>query len=153
MHRPAQGLEERHERGDVVGFEGCGHGRPACIPGADTRQHDVELGETFQCHGDGGFCSQARGDRGIADEQRRMQQKRLATADLAEPADQFGSSLASGSFDDDAFADLAVGVPNEAFDGISSAGVVQVFYGSAAGPGVLPTWRLVGPAPASSPAV
>jgi hypothetical protein len=54
-----------------------------------------------------------------------------------EGADQFGYAVASGDFDDDGFADLAVGVPYE--DLVSSglnrtdAGAVNVVYGTAAG--------------------
>jgi hypothetical protein len=55
----------------------------------------------------------------------------------AEPGDKFGSSLVVGNFDGDPFADVAVGVPQEALtiDGEfkSSVGVVQVFRGSADG--------------------
>ena len=44
--------------------------------------------------------------------------------------DHFGHSLASGDFDDDGFDDLAVGVPGEDIGTESSAGAVNVIYGS-----------------------
>ncbi len=50
----------------------------------------------------------------------------------AEQDDLFGAALAAGDFNNDAFADLAVGVPSEAVGTISSAGAVNVLYGSAA---------------------
>jgi len=46
---------------------------------------------------------------------------------------RFGSSLASTDFNRDGYADLAVGVPGAQVRGISVAGSVNVFYGSASG--------------------
>ena len=43
--------------------------------------------------------------------------------------DAFGSALAAGDFDDDGFADLAVGIPQRNVDGVNDAGMVAVFYG------------------------
>jgi hypothetical protein len=54
-------------------------------------------------------------------------------AGTAEDGDQFGSSLAAGDFDNDGFADLAVGVPFEDIGAAFDAGAVNVLYGSAAG--------------------
>jgi hypothetical protein len=51
----------------------------------------------------------------------------------AEAGDTFGSALAAKDFDDDGFADLAIGVPGENLEGKSNAGAVNVLYGSAAG--------------------
>jgi FG-GAP repeat len=51
----------------------------------------------------------------------------------AEPFDFFGASLATATFDDDGFADLAVGVPLEAVGSIQGAGAVNVLYGAATG--------------------
>jgi hypothetical protein len=48
----------------------------------------------------------------------------------AEINDFMGSSLASGDFDDDGYADLAVGTPGEDVGTISNAGAVNVLYGS-----------------------
>jgi hypothetical protein len=52
-----------------------------------------------------------------------------------EPGDEFGASLASGDFNEDGFADLAVGAPFEDVGSILDAGAVSVLYGSAAGLG------------------
>lgn len=59
----------------------------------------------------------------------------------AETGDNFGAALAAGNFNNDGFADLAVGAPNEriggsdvtASDGIVSAGSVNTYYGSSGG--------------------
>jgi len=50
----------------------------------------------------------------------------------------FGSALAVGDFNGDAFDDLAIGAPNDERDGESAAGSVTVFFGSATGltPGI-----------------
>jgi hypothetical protein len=50
----------------------------------------------------------------------------------AEEGDLFGLELTAGDFNDDGFADLAVGVPFESFGTTSFAGGVNVLYGSAA---------------------
>jgi|SRR5215207_2462296 len=50
-----------------------------------------------------------------------------------EEGDSFGEALASGDFDNDGFADLAVGVPGEGVGAAGAAGAVNVLYGSAGG--------------------
>jgi hypothetical protein len=52
---------------------------------------------------------------------------------VAEDNDQFGAALAAGDFNDDGRDDLAIGAPFEDVDTISSAGAVNVLYGSPAG--------------------
>lgn len=51
----------------------------------------------------------------------------------AETKDGFGQSLASGDFNADGFADLAIGVPGEDIGTITDAGMINVIYGSASG--------------------
>jgi FG-GAP repeat len=51
----------------------------------------------------------------------------------AEADDRFGWSLASGDFDNDGFADLAVGAPFENVGATAAAGAVSALYGSAGG--------------------
>jgi hypothetical protein len=57
--------------------------------------------------------------------------------DSAEAGDHFGASLAVGNFDDDAFPDLAIGVPLEGVPSgefeVTAAGAVHVLFGSAIG--------------------
>jgi hypothetical protein len=53
----------------------------------------------------------------------------------AETGDRFGDTLAAGDFDDDGYADLAIGVPDEDWSGVDE-GAAQVMYGTSSGPGV-----------------
>jgi hypothetical protein len=53
--------------------------------------------------------------------------------DQAEDIDLFGSALAGADFNDDGFADLAIGVQLEDVDGIFDAGAANVLYGSLGG--------------------
>ena len=55
----------------------------------------------------------------------------VAVADSADPGDLFGRAVAFGDFDDDGFADLAVGAPGD-----SGVGRVHVFYGTPLGIGL-----------------
>lgn len=50
-----------------------------------------------------------------------------------EEDDFFGEALATGDFDGDGFADLAIGVPGEDVGAVANAGAVNVVYGSANG--------------------
>ncbi len=67
--------------------------------------------------------------------------------------DQFGETLAQGDFDGDGFADLAIGVPQESTDTVTSAGAVQVLRGSAQGLTALgsQTWTQDSPGVADQP--
>jgi hypothetical protein len=51
----------------------------------------------------------------------------------AEAGDAFGFALTAGDFDNDGFADLAVGVPFESIGSIPEAGAVSVLYGTPTG--------------------
>ncbi len=51
----------------------------------------------------------------------------------AETEDLFGLALATGNFNGDLFADLAIGVPLEDIGAIADAGAVNVLYGSPSG--------------------
>lgn len=59
-----------------------------------------------------------------------------------EPGDLFGHAVACGDFDDDGFADVAVGAPGESIGTRSEAGVVIVLRGGPAGlrPGTSRQW-------------
>lgn len=59
-------------------------------------------------------------------------QNRPGVRGVAERDDRFGAALASGDFDSDGFADLAIGVPGESIRG-RRAGAVHVLYGSPRG--------------------
>jgi len=49
--------------------------------------------------------------------------------DSSNPADRFGAALASGDFDGNGTADLAIGVPGEALGSEASAGEITVLFG------------------------
>ena len=51
---------------------------------------------------------------------------------VAEESDFFGSALAAGDFNNDTFADLAIGAPFEDVGSVLDAGAINVLYGSAA---------------------
>src|SRR2546427_3747371 len=53
--------------------------------------------------------------------------------DQAEPGDQFGTGLATGDFNGDGYADLAVGAPFDSVGSVGGAGLVNVLYGSVNG--------------------
>jgi len=68
-----------------------------------------------------------------------LTQEVIDVAETAEIDDSFGWSLAAGNFNGDqaengnGLDDLAVGVPGETHEGLSGAGIVQIFLGSPAG--------------------
>ncbi len=61
------------------------------------------------------------------------QQNKKGIKGKAEREDQFGAVTASGDFDGDGFADLAIGIPAEDLGGKPNVGAVQVLYGSPGG--------------------
>lgn len=62
-----------------------------------------------------------------------LDQNSDGVAGTAELGDRFGATLATGDFNCDGIADLAVGVPWEEDNGDTHAGAVNVFYGGPAG--------------------
>lgn len=60
-------------------------------------------------------------------------QNTASILDSVQEGDLFGWSLATGYFDDDQYADLAIGVPGEDIDGEFNAGIVQIIAGSFSG--------------------
>jgi len=51
----------------------------------------------------------------------------------AEAGDQFGSSVATGDFNNDGYSDIAIGVPKEDIGTVQDAGGVSIIYGSPSG--------------------
>jgi hypothetical protein len=60
-----------------------------------------------------------------------INQNSSGVGSAAEPFDSFGFALTAADFDNDAFADLAVGVPFEDVGSLLEVGAVNVLYGSA----------------------
>ncbi len=60
-------------------------------------------------------------------------QASIGVPDDIESGDQFGKALGVGDFDNDGYADLAIGAPRESFGLATSSGAVFVIEGSAAG--------------------
>jgi hypothetical protein len=93
---------------------------------------DVAIGDPGGAAGPGrvtvGFGGMNRAD--FPNAARTWDQGELAGV-VEEGGDSFGRSLASGDFNGDGFADLAIGVPNEDTTGntVSNAGIVNVLYG------------------------
>jgi hypothetical protein len=64
-----------------------------------------------------------------------LSQGETGTGETPEMDDRFGAIVRAMHADDDAFADLVVGVPSESVDGVDDAGAVHVIFGSADGLG------------------
>ncbi len=69
-----------------------------------------------------------------------LTQNSLFGSTNSESGDNFGISLAVGDYNNDGFADLAVGVPFEDLGTATDAGEVNVVYGNAAGLGPAQRW-------------
>lgn len=73
--------------------------------------------------------------------------------ELDEVGDRFGSALAWGDFNGDAFDDLVIGIPGEDFGGVVDCGAFAVVYGSPAGLVTIPPAFAIQPgAPFPDPA-
>ena len=68
-----------------------------------------------------------------SDGAQRWSQNTTGVKGVCRSNELFGSALASGDFDRDGHADLAIGVPDDNDTGARHAGAVNVLYGSAAG--------------------
>ena len=70
---------------------------------------------------------------GVTARDQLWHQGRRGVKGALERGDRFGEALASGDFDADGYADLAIGIPRENIGRKKDAGVVQVLYGSPSG--------------------
>ncbi len=106
-------------------FDGDGHADLAVgVPGEDLRgKRDV--GAVQVMYGS---------DSGVTVRDQLWHQGRPGVKGALEKYDGFGTTVASGDFDTDGYADLAIGIPNEDIGTTANAGAVQVLYG---GPGRL----------------
>lgn len=70
---------------------------------------------------------------GVTARDQLWHQGRRGVKGALEKYDGFGATVASGDFDADGFADLAIGIPGEDVGATGNAGAVQVLYGSSSG--------------------
>jgi hypothetical protein len=70
---------------------------------------------------------------GVTARDQLWRQGRKGIKNKLEKNDRFGEALASGDFNADGYADLAIGIPWEGIGSIRKAGAVQVLYGSPVG--------------------
>ncbi|HEX8101784.1 MAG TPA: PQQ-dependent sugar dehydrogenase, partial [Solirubrobacteraceae bacterium] len=73
------------------------------------------------------------GASGIGERQQLWTQSSTGIADTAEAGDAFGAALATGDFNGDGKADLAIGAPGESIGVVEDAGIVHVLLGGASG--------------------
>jgi hypothetical protein len=108
-------------------FDGDGFADLAIgVPGQNVGAA-ADAGQVYVVYGDNtGFTDES-------DQEVWNQNSGSISLENAEANDRFGSALATGDFNGDGFADLAIGVPLEDVDGVADAGAVNVIYGSPAG--------------------
>jgi len=102
------------------GFADVAVGVPGAVVGGDLDAGSVHV-----------FYGSANGFRTDNDEV--FDQDIAGIAGDAEPGDQFGSALATGDFDGDGYADLAIGAAGEDIGSVVDAGAIWILYGSAGG--------------------
>ncbi len=105
-------------------FDGDGYGDLAVgVPGEDVRGVK-DAGAVQVLYGSAA---------GPTSRDQLWHQGRAGVRNRLERADRFGQVLASGDFDADGYADLAIGIPRENVGTRRDAGAVQVLYGGPTG--------------------
>ncbi|OEJ40056.1 hypothetical protein AR457_16905 [Streptomyces agglomeratus] len=85
-------------------------------------------------HGAGAVIAYYGGSDGVSPARHTLiDQNVVGGPGSAESYDLFGAATATGDFDDDGFADLAVSSPREDVGGDANGGTVQILWGSAQG--------------------
>ncbi|MFY7064666.1 FG-GAP-like repeat-containing protein [Nocardiopsis changdeensis] len=91
-------------------------------------------GDTLNSHANAGSIAITNGSvTGDFSSGYLLHQDSADVAGAPEKNDSFGQSMASGDFDADGYADLAVGIPFEAIGDVEGAGYVAIQYGSGSG--------------------
>jgi hypothetical protein len=131
-NQDSAGVNDRAEAGDLFGsalatgdFDGDGFDDLAVgVPSEDTTSV-TDAGLVNILYGSGSGLGAAGNQLWAQDSP--------GINDRAEASDLFGSALATGNFDGDAFDDLVVGVPSEDVSSVIDAGLVNILYGSGSG--------------------
>jgi len=124
-------IEGALELGDAFGsalttgdFNGDGYDDLAVGVPREDKGTDVDTGAVNVIYGSSG---------GLTTTGNQIWDQDAFATGTAEPGDQFGSVLAAGYFNDDQYADLAIGVPDEDWSAGEQGGLVHVMYGTSAG--------------------
>lgn len=132
FHRNTADLEGKPESGDEFGY--------ALAVGDfnDDGYSDLAIGvpsdEVNGVDGAGSVTVLYGSKDGLdGDDSELWSQHTSGIADDPDINDNFGYALTTGDFNDDGYADLAIGVPGEDVSGEDDAGLVHVIYGSSKG--------------------
>lgn len=131
LSQGVSGVVDDPEGGDGMGnalsvgdFNGDGNWDLAVGVYRENIGDDVDAGGVQVFHGDGEALT-------VTDYM--ITQDTAGVDSSTETGDQFGEVLAAGNFNNDAFDDLAIGVPHEDDGDITDSGVVHILFGSASG--------------------
>lgn len=90
-------------------------------------------GAAYVLYGSSEGLSAFAASDGTGREDQIWSQNTFGVQDISEQADLFGSALGSGDFNNDGYDDLAIGAPGETINIASSAGALNIIYGSPIG--------------------
>lgn len=113
---------------DADGYDELAFG----IPGEDDVTTGANIGAVHIVYGSAGGITHL-GDQSITQDSPGIES-------VEEAYDYYGEFLATGDFDCDGYADLAIGIPREDLGAGADAGAINVIYGSAGGISTVDDW-------------